>query len=65
MSNFHDRDLPLQTRAQASTHYQNKVDYVRGNLETLQATIEKKQDNLNYLINVMQSKMGPPQQSKT
>ncbi|KAF8479848.1 Prefoldin [Gautieria morchelliformis] len=54
-----------KTRAQALTHYQNKVDYVRGNLETLQNTIEKKQDNLNYLINVMQSKMGPSQQTKT
>jgi prefoldin alpha subunit len=57
-------NLPHQTRAQALTHYQNKVDYVRGNLETLQTTIEKKQDNLNYLINVMQSKMGPSQQTK-
>ncbi|KAF8585236.1 Prefoldin alpha subunit, partial [Ramaria rubella] len=46
-----------KTHAQALVHYQNKVDYVRGNLETLQNTIEKKQDNLNYLMNVMQSKM--------
>ncbi|KAF8509868.1 Prefoldin [Hysterangium stoloniferum] len=46
-----------KTRPQALKHYQNKIDYVRGNLDTLQNTIEKKQDNLNYLLNVMQSKM--------
>jgi prefoldin alpha subunit len=61
----HRPDSSHQTRAQALTHYQNKVDYVRGNLETLQNTIEKKQDNLNYLMNMMQSKMGPSQQTKS
>jgi len=51
-----------KTRTQAVGHYQKKVDFVRNNLETLQATIEKKQDNLNYLLQVMQSKMGASSQ---
>ncbi|KIJ40342.1 hypothetical protein M422DRAFT_32367 [Sphaerobolus stellatus SS14] len=47
-----------KSRLQAIAHYQKKVDFVRGNLETLQATIEKKQDNMNYLLQVMQSKVA-------
>jgi len=46
-----------KTRVQALSHYQAKVDFVRKNLEALQDTIQKKQDNLSYLINIMQSKM--------
>jgi len=46
-----------KNRAEASKHYQAKVDYIRTNLETLQETIQKKQDNMNYLINVMQMKL--------
>lgn len=47
----------VQNRAQATQHYTAKVDYIRTNLETLQDTIQKKQDNLNYLVNVMQMKL--------
>lgn len=46
-----------QTRAQALKHYESKVDYIRKNLETLQDTLQKKQDNLSYLITIMQSKL--------
>ncbi|KAH9840598.1 Prefoldin-domain-containing protein [Rhodofomes roseus] len=46
-----------KTRAQAVKHYEAKVDYIRTNLEALQDTISKKQDNMNYLINVMQMKL--------
>jgi prefoldin alpha subunit len=33
------------------------VDFIRTNLETLQDTIQKKQDNLNYLLSNIQSKL--------
>lgn len=46
-----------QTRAQALKHYSAKVDYIRSNLETLEETISKKRENMNYLVNVMQSKL--------
>lgn len=36
----------LQTRKEALKHYTAKTAFVRSNLETLQSTIEKKQDNL-------------------
>lgn len=47
----------MQTRAQAVKHYEAKVEYIRTNLETLQETLLKKQDNLNVLVNIMQSKL--------
>ncbi|KAG8725255.1 subunit of tubulin prefoldin, partial [Ceratobasidium sp. 395] len=40
----------LKTRAEAKTHYQQKVDFVNTNLTTLQSTIETKQQNMNYLL---------------
>jgi prefoldin alpha subunit len=46
-----------QTRAQAVKHYEDKIEYIKKNLDTLQETIQKKQDNLNYLVNVVQSKL--------
>ena len=46
-----------QTRAEATKHYQSKIDYIRTNLESLQETITKKQDNMNYLTDVMQMKL--------
>jgi hypothetical protein len=51
-----------KSRADAIKHYQAKVDFVRTNLETLQDAIQKKQDNLNMLLHVMQSKMQQQQQ---
>ena len=46
-----------QTRAQALKHYSTKVDYIRTNLETLEDTIQKKRENMNYLVNILQSKI--------
>ena len=46
-----------QNRSQALKHYETKVDFIRTNLETLQDTIQKKQDNLNYLLSIIQSKL--------
>lgn len=33
------------------------MEFVQTNLETLSDTIQKKQDNMNYLTNVMQAKV--------
>lgn len=49
--------LTLQTRAQATKHYEEKVEYIRTNLETLQESIQKKQENMNYLTGVLQAKL--------
>ncbi|KAH7925743.1 Prefoldin alpha subunit [Leucogyrophana mollusca] len=46
-----------KSRAQAIKYYEAKVDYIRTNLDSLQETISKKQDNMNYLVNVMQAKL--------
>jgi len=46
-----------KTRAQALKHYSTKVDYIRTNLETLEDTIQKKRENMNYLVNILQSKI--------
>lgn len=46
-----------QTRAQAVKHYEQKIEFLKTNLDTLQDTIQKKQDNMNYLVNVIQSKL--------
>ncbi|KAJ7668883.1 Prefoldin alpha-like protein [Mycena rosella] len=52
-----------KTRDQALKHYSAKVEYIRTNLETLEDTISKKRDNMNYLVNVMQSKLQQQQQT--
>jgi len=41
-------------------YYEGKIEYVKTNLDTLQETIEKKQDNMSYLLNVIQSKLQQP-----
>jgi len=46
-----------QTRAQATKYYAAKVDFIRTNLEALEQTIQKKRENMNYLTNVLQSKL--------
>ncbi|KAH9938797.1 Prefoldin alpha subunit [Epithele typhae] len=46
-----------KTRAEATKHYESKVEYIRTNLEALQETIQKKQENMNYLINILQMKL--------
>ena len=42
---------------QAVKHYEQKIEFLKTNLDTLQDTIQKKQDNMNYLVNVIQSKL--------
>ncbi|CAE6454470.1 unnamed protein product [Rhizoctonia solani] len=54
-----------KTRAEATKYYQTKVDFITTNLNTLQTTIETKQQNMNYLIQVMQSKMQGGRQAQT
>ncbi|KAJ3925972.1 MAG: Prefoldin subunit-domain-containing protein [Lentinula lateritia] len=46
-----------KTRPQATKHYQTKVDYIRTNLESLENTIQKKRDNMNAVVNVIQVKL--------
>ncbi|KAG1858535.1 Prefoldin [Suillus subluteus] len=53
------------SRAQATKYYETKVEYIRTNLDTLQETIQKKQENMSYLINVMQTKLQQPQTQPT
>ena len=46
-------------------HYEEKIEYIKTNLDTLQETIQKKQDNMSYLVNIIQSKLqSRPPQSK-
>ena len=38
-------------------YYEGKIEYIKTNLDALQETIEKKQDNMSYLLNVIQTKL--------
>lgn len=38
-------------------HYEAKIEYIKANLDALQETIQKKQDNMSFLVNVIQSKL--------
>ena len=52
-----------QNRTDASKHYQEKVEYVRKNLETLQETIQRKQDNIQLVGQIMQAKIHQASQA--
>jgi len=54
-----------KTRPQATKHYQSKVEYLQSNLETLQETVLKKQENLTFVENILQSKIQAQSQSGT
>ncbi|CAA7264585.1 unnamed protein product [Cyclocybe aegerita] len=59
-----------KTREQAIKHYSNKVEYIRSNVETLEDTIQKKRENMNYLIGILQQKIqaqtqGGPTESRS
>lgn len=43
-----------QTRDEAQKHYQDKIAYVTKNMEQLQDTIHRKQDNVRVVGEVMQ-----------
>ncbi len=47
----------VQSRVEAEKHYTAKIEQVKSNLDPLQETIQKKQENMGYLINVMQAKL--------
>jgi len=47
-----------KSTAEATAHYKGKVDFVTKNLESLQEAIQKKQENLNYLVQILQVKMA-------
>jgi len=46
-----------KTQAEAIAHYKAKVEFVKQNIDSLQEALQTKQDNLNYLVNIMQVKM--------
>ncbi|TRM66554.1 Prefoldin [Schizophyllum amplum] len=46
-----------KTRPQARKYYTNRVEYIQKNVETLDETIAKKRENMQYLVQVMQSKI--------
>ena len=46
-----------QTRKQAIKHYTDKVGYIQTNIDSLEEAIQKKRENMNYLVTVMQSKI--------
>jgi len=54
-----------KTRPQALKHYSDKVEYIHKNLETLEEAIQKKRDNVNIIVNVMQSKIQAQTQPAT
>ncbi|CEL52897.1 putative prefoldin subunit 5 OS=Schizosaccharomyces pombe (strain 972 / ATCC 24843) GN=bob1 PE=1 SV=1 [Rhizoctonia solani AG-1 IB] len=54
-----------KTRPEATKYYQTKVDFITTNLNTLQTTIESKQQNMNYLLQVIQTKMQAGRQAQT
>ncbi|KZO97245.1 Prefoldin-domain-containing protein [Calocera viscosa TUFC12733] len=52
-----------KTRDQATLHYERKIEFVDNNLRTVQGAIEKKQENLNLVLQVMQMRMGQATQA--
>lgn len=50
-----------QTRAEAKQHYTQKANFVQGNLDTLQKTIERKNENVQMVVQVLQMKMQQQQ----
>ena len=53
-----------QSRKDAIEYYTDKVTYVQKNLEKLQETIERKQDNLQSCVGVMQMKLQEERQAE-
>ncbi|GMK58909.1 hypothetical protein CspeluHIS016_0603510 [Cutaneotrichosporon spelunceum] len=46
-----------KTREEAKKHYSDKAAFVQKNLETLQQTIERKQENVQSVVQVLQMKL--------
>jgi prefoldin alpha subunit len=49
--------MRTQTRKEAQTHYNSKVSYVQQNLDKLQETIERKQQNQISVRDVLEMKI--------
>ena len=50
-------DTNQQTRAEAKEHYTQKATFVQDNLDKLQKTIERKNENVQMVVQVLQMKM--------
>ncbi|ORX33567.1 Prefoldin [Kockovaella imperatae] len=46
-----------KNKKEALAHYNGKTTFVQGNLETLQKTIERKQENAQIVVQVLQMKV--------
>jgi prefoldin alpha subunit len=57
-------DLCTQTKPEAIAHYTTKTNFVQSNLETLQQTIERKQDNAQSVVQVLQMKLQAAQEQE-
>lgn len=57
-------DADMKTKAEALAHYNEKTTFVQKNLDQLQATIERKQENAQSVIQVLQMKMQQAQQAQ-
>jgi prefoldin alpha subunit len=55
----------VQSTADATVHYKGKVEFVTKNLESLQEAIQKKQENLNYLVNLIVQNKATEEASST
>ncbi|WWC67083.1 prefoldin, alpha subunit [Kwoniella pini CBS 10737] len=53
-----------KTKLETISHYTSKSNFVQSNLDTLQKTIERKQDNVQSVIQVLQIKMQDAQQQQ-
>ncbi|KAK4683652.1 prefoldin alpha subunit, partial [Tremellales sp. Uapishka_1] len=53
-----------KTKKEALEHYTTKTAFVQGNLDQLQATIERKQENAQSVVQVLQMKMQAQQGEK-
>ncbi|KAF9530703.1 prefoldin subunit 5 [Crepidotus variabilis] len=47
-----------KTRKEALKHYNNKVDYIKTNADSLEDTIAKKRENMNIITNILQKKIA-------
>lgn len=56
---------PSQTRPQAATYYNEKVDYLESNLSSLEDLITKKRDNHNYVVSLFQTKIQAQVEAKS
>jgi len=53
----------VENKDEATKHYTTKQEFVQSNLETLQKTIERKQDNAQSVVQVLQMKMQEQQKA--